>query len=359
MNMNMNMNNTARRGLPRAVLAAGTIAATLALVVSGCAGPNAEPEPTAATCDMMDTVSFGMLSPSAGYWLPLYAQASGLWAAECIVYDQVAIANTANLLTAVTTNDLQLTAVPTANGFAAIESGMEIVAVASNQNVNDATFVATPEIKSAADLRGKVIGTASLASGATLAMQEILSAAGVKPGEYEIVAGGGSAERQAAMIAGAYDATWLLAPFDLALLADGYSDLGTLGDAFPNDVYSSLFASPSWAAANGDLMKRVLNVWSQASEAFYDAANRDTFEKVLVDAAGATPELATQTYDRYQRLSAISKDGGIEVDQVYSVFAVTKELGTVSEIPDDASSFVDMSYWAEATGNPAPSMKRP
>ncbi len=349
--------NRTRAGRAGSLLAMGLAASLLA----ACGPASTEPAPPsdAEGCQEFDTISFGLLSPSAGYWLPLYADEVGLWEEHCIVLDVVAIANTANLLTAVTTGDLQLTAVPTANGFAAIAEGMDLVAVASNQNVNDATFVARPEIASAADLRGKVIGTASLASAATLAMIDILDAAGVKEGEYEIIAGGGTGERQAALSSGAYDATWLLAPGDIALLDEGYTNLGTIGDAFPDDVYSSLFASRSWAEDNDDLMDRILRVWTAASAAFYDDANRTVFEKVLVDEAGASPEIAKQTFDRYRRLSAIAEDGGIRTEQVYTVFDVMLRIGTLSTVPNEASGFVDLSYWAQATGNSAPDPARP
>lgn len=342
------------------IVGASAIAALALTACTATAPPDGPlPEPTSADCTSMDTVSFGMISPSAGYWLPLYADAVGLWADNCIDLDIVAIANAANLLTAVTTNDLQLTAVPSANGFAAIESGMDLVAVAANQPVNDATFVGAPHIQMPSDLRGKVIGTASLTSTSTLAMVEILSAAGLNEGDYEIVAGGGSAERLAALSSGAFDATWLLSPGDFQLLDEGYSDLGTIGEAFANDIYSSVFVSPAWAAENEELLVRVLSVWAAASEAFHDATNRADFERVLVDDVGATPDIAVRTYDRYQKLGAIAPNGNIEVEQVYNVFELMVKLETLTGIPADASKFVDMSYWAQATGGQAPNFVKP
>lgn len=335
-------------------LAAGAILASSAL--SACSSGERE---DLAHCEQVDKFSFGSVGINAGTLLPVYADSAGLWAEQCLDFEFVVIPNAADVLTATYAGDLHAASVPTVNGFSAINSGMDLVAVASNQNLNDASFLARKGVESGAELKGGTIGTASIESAATLAMEEILAADGLSEGDYEIIAGGGTAERAAGLRSGNFDGTWLFAPYNLEMIKEGYPELGVIGEASPDDVFGSVFAKRSWAETNSDLMARIVKVWVTASEDFRDPSKKDAFIKALVEEIEASPEMAEATYARYQDLNVYAEDARIEPKQVLSVFEQMKKIGIVDSVPDDLGQYVTMQYWSAATGKPDIKMEVP
>lgn len=342
---------TGRRLLP---LTVGALVACTGLVA--CATDDGE---EFAHCEQVDEFSFGSVGVNAGTLLPVYADSAGLWAEQCLDFDFVVIPNSADLLTATYSGDLQAVTVPTVNGFSAINSGMDLIAVASNQNINDASFMARPDVETGADLNGGTIGTASIESAATLAMEDILAEDGLSENDYEIVSGGGTAERAAGLQSGNFDGTWLLAPYNLQLIDEGYTELGVLGETAPDDVFGAVFSDREWAENNVDMMNRIVRVWADATEAFHDPANRDAFVDTLIEDIGATPEMAEATYERYQSLDVYSEDARIGPVQVVSVLDQMLRIGIIDEIPSDIDQYVTMRYWADATGNPEIVMELP
>lgn len=340
-----------RRLLP---LAVGALLTCNGLVA--CASGESE---ALAHCEQVDKFSFGSVGINAGTLLPVYADSAGLWEEHCLDFEFVVIPNSADLLTATYSGDLHAVTVPTVNGFSAINSGMDLVAVASNQNINDASFLARPDVTSGADLNGGTIGTASIESSATLGMQEILAADGLGEDDYEIISGGGTAERAAGLRSGNLDGTWLFAPYNLEMINEGYPELGVIGETTPDDVTGSVFAQRDWAEDNSDMMTRIVEVWAQATEDFHDPSNKDAFISTLIDDIEATPEMAEATYDRYQTLDVYSQDARIEPEQVVTVFEQMQKIGIVDEIPSDLGQYVTMRYWSAATDNPDIAMEVP
>src|SRR5215831_18604931 len=84
--------------------------------------------------------------------------------------------------------------------------GEGVVIVAVPMNRLDYTFVARQPVKSAADLVGKKIGIGSVGGSDEVATRIALQHLGVDPAQVTTLASGGSAERLAALRAGAVDA---------------------------------------------------------------------------------------------------------------------------------------------------------
>lgn len=338
----------------------GAILTLLVVVATACTSTNdSRPEPRgSATCDKFDTASFGIISASAAYWIPIYAQHAGLWKDECIEYDPVQIPDGTAIITAITTGDIDVGGVPTDIGVAAVEAGHGVAIVGSIQVLNNASIVAAPDIKGYPGLAGKTIGVAGLTTGSTLMVKTLLAANGLEQGEYDFISSGGTSERRTALQARAFAATWLHPPEDLRMAEEGYTILGSLNEAFPVFQYASFFMSRSWAADHRDLAVRILKVFVTASKRFQDEQYRDDFEQVLVDEVKVSPELAKATYQKYKETNAMSPDAGISVKGLFEVMELMKSVKQLAAVPTDASVYADMSYWSEASGQPEPNLKR-
>ena len=77
-------------------------------------------------------------------------------------------------------------------------------------------MVVRPDIKAIEDLRGKVLGVSNVKTGEVVFLKKALSKYG-REGDYQLVSGGGAAERFAAMQKGVMAGTVLPSPFDFRL----------------------------------------------------------------------------------------------------------------------------------------------
>jgi len=129
--------------------------------------------------------------------------------------------------------------------------GEGVVIVAVPMNRLDYTFVARQPVKSAADLVGKKIGIGSVGGSDEVATRIALQHLGVDPAQVTTLASGGSAERLAALRAGAVDAATVGGATFIGGGAGLYKvlDLLDLGVEFP---FTAIFTTRRFTAANRD-----------------------------------------------------------------------------------------------------------
>jgi NitT/TauT family transport system substrate-binding protein len=116
--------------------------------------------------------------------------------------------------------------------------------------------IAQPEIRSAADLRGKTFGVLSRREGSSKFIEKFAKAGGLKPGDYRVVEVGGAPARVKLLAERAIDAGLQPMPLNYELEARGFSNLGWTGEFEPHYQFTSFNASrdlvqrePSLAAA--------------------------------------------------------------------------------------------------------------
>ena len=85
---------------------------------------------------------------------------------------------------------------------------------------------AKKSIAKLADLKGKTIMIGGARDITRFYMERMLTPNGVKPGEYDYVYAGATAQRYAALQSGSIDATILAAPFNFRARGDGFTNLG-------------------------------------------------------------------------------------------------------------------------------------
>jgi ABC-type amino acid transport substrate-binding protein len=140
-------------------------------------------------------------------------------------------------------------------------------------------LMATPEIKSVADLKGKRIAV-DTDTGYASALFEILRRNGLKRGrDSEVVYAGATNLRYEKLLRGEFDATLLGAPFTRLAMRQGYNSLGTVIDALGGYQAVVLVASRAWLAQNKEMASAVA---SCLIETFKWASLPENHEKVEV-----------------------------------------------------------------------------
>jgi NitT/TauT family transport system substrate-binding protein len=249
-----------------------------------------------------DKIIIGPVSIGSPIQWPLWvAIEQGFAAREGLALDPIAAGSNANVLTQAAAGALNIGLPVAGDALRAIDKGAPLKLVRTDIEHAPHTIVAKPAIKSFADLRGKVISIGSLQGLDRIYLDRKLASAGLKPGEYDVIAAGATANRFSALMAGAIDAAALSAPLNFEAVAKGFNDLGSVelaGEHFP---YSGFVAYAPWLEQNRALALRYLKAYARAVTWFNDPRNKAAAAATLAKwGKGRLPD-AERTYDLYQR----------------------------------------------------------
>jgi len=121
------------------------------------------------------------------------------------------------------------------------------------------SLMSRPEIRSIKDLKGKVLGIASLTSGESFLSRRLLKEAGVDP-EREVVLRtiGNTPDRLAALRTGVVDATTLTTPVDIQAEALGLRRLVFMGEVLES-ITGGVGVSDRWIQQRPDQIKKIIS----------------------------------------------------------------------------------------------------
>jgi len=134
-------------------------------------------------------VSFGQVSPTATVWPGVVAAKKGFFAANGVEMDTVSIGVSPGMQ-AVAAGSLNIMHNTCNAVISFIESGGGGVHLSLvSMGIHPGVVVAKKGLKSASELKGKVVGTSSIKSGSTILLRRLLKARGLEPSDYDVVAG--------------------------------------------------------------------------------------------------------------------------------------------------------------------------
>ena len=154
------------------------------------------------------------------------------------------------MLDALNDGSADVTHIATAFLIRAVLAGADARAVAAEFNNPIYSLVARSEIKSFADLKGKLIGLADEAGSITLSTRKLLALHGLRNEDFRVRIIEGTPARYTCLRRGECDAVPLGQPQDLLAVKDGNRLLGLSTEAVPEFVYTVTAARRSWASAN-------------------------------------------------------------------------------------------------------------
>jgi ABC-type nitrate/sulfonate/bicarbonate transport system substrate-binding protein len=243
-------------------------------------------------------------------------------------------------------DSVDLTHVATPFLIRAAFNGSDAVALAAEFNNPIYTLVAKAEIKSYADLRGKLIGLADETGTITLSIRKLLTMHGLKRGEFASRVIEGTSGRFACLRRGDCDAVVLGQPQDLQAVEQGYRVLGLSTEAVPELLYTVTAVRRSFAEANKEAMVRYVRGLGAAFRFIRDPANRESVIKTVVATAGASEEIARQTMALFfePERGVLPKQGEIDLSGLAQVIAMMGEAGALKPPLPPPERFVDLQY---------------
>jgi NitT/TauT family transport system substrate-binding protein len=279
----------------------------------------------------LDTVTIGTVgSPSANLWPLFIGLEKGFYAAEQIKADLVYIQSSASVIQQLSAGSLDMSmSTGIVDPIRAIDQGAALALIRFEVQVPPYALLAKPAIKSLKELKGKLISVGGPKDITRLYVDRMLSAQGLKSGDYDYVYAGATTARAQSLLSGAVDAAILLPPSNFQIQSQGYNDLGLAMQYAPELAFSGTVVNKAWAGRNAEVLRRVLAAQSKSTEYLYDPKNRAEVVSILVKVSGQKPEDVDKSYDFFNNNNFFDRTGKISRVKMNALIDALVGLGDV------------------------------
>ena len=225
-------------------------------------------------------------------------------------------------------------------------AGSDAVAIAAEFNNPVYSLVAKPDIKSFADLRGKLLGLADEAGTVSISTRKLLALHGLHEGDFRVKNIEGTPARFTCLRRADCEAAPLGQPQDFLALREGYRLLGISNDAVPDFLYTVTAARRSWAEVHKDAVVRYLRALAAAFRFIRDPAKRAAVVKTIVETTESSESIARQTMALFlePERGVLPQRGEIDLKGLAQVIAFMGEAGTIKKPLPAPQRFVDLQY---------------
>lgn len=191
--------------------------------------------------------------------------------------------------------------------------GAPVIGIEVMQDKPPYMVVARPEIKSFADLKGKIVAQNDTFSVAAYVFRQVLRANGLKDKDYNMIGAGNDAQRLAALVTGRIQATTFSPPTHLMALKAGMKSLGVAKDytRAANGVGTTL----KKVKDNRDQVRRFLRMLLKTTQ-WMKSHPKETIDFIMSEYK-LDKETAASSYDLL--ISTLSDNGQIGDDYIQDI----------------------------------------
>jgi ABC-type nitrate/sulfonate/bicarbonate transport system substrate-binding protein len=210
--------------------------------------------------------------------------------------------------------------------------------------------VVAPDIKSAADLRGKSLALDAVGTGFAFVLYAMLEELGLSVQDYERIPVGATPERWKSVKDGLHAGTITIEPFTSIASAAGFRVLRKSTDTFPAYQGGIVAARASWAAKNADLVKALIRgylkglAWTLAPENRTKAAAMLQAKMPEIKPGVVDAVLASLLSPR----SGLTPRGDILRDGMQTVLDLRSRYGGSGKQLRDVDKYLDLSFYKDA-----------
>jgi ABC-type nitrate/sulfonate/bicarbonate transport system substrate-binding protein len=212
------------------------------------------------------------------------------------------------------------------------------------------SLVATPEIKSFADLKGKTLSVDARTTGYAFVLFEMLERNGLKQEDYSVEKVGGTAQRWAALRERKQSGTLLSAPFNLLAQEQHFNVLAKATKVIGPYQANVAAARRSWAKQNANTVIAFIRGYVQAIDWLYDRANRDEAIRILQKSVPEmSPALAQQSYDELlDPQDRFFRKGQMSMEGLRTVLSLRSRYAQPQKKVSDPMKYYDPAYYNSA-----------
>ena len=333
-------------GAAGAGLAVPLFAACAASPQQPAAAPTAAPAAGAGTTK----VSYAYASPNGLHYVATVgAEKPDLARKFGIEFDLLTTTNSPNAVNALVGGSVNVAAVTPDSAWPAQDKAPEAKQLFPIADGTPYVLLAQPDIKKAADLKGKTLGVSALVGGADLiAMRIMLLENGVNPTDYTLVQAGAISDRTAGMKAKTIDALAQLEPQATILRDAGFPEIDNANNyAALKGVHTIVLMSrTSWYQSNADVAANFLRAWDAITRWIYEPANKDELVAIAKKTMGGSDAGAQAVYNLHVVSKSVSQN--LRINEKYmQQFVENQRRAGVTNLPTDAMKYVDSSLVAK------------
>ena len=203
-------------------------------------------------------------------------------------------------------------------------------------------------IKSPAELRGKLLAGDPGDSNYDLHRRKILRDYGLYETEYQVKIIGTSPFRLDALRKGEVSACMVAPPYDAQAINEGFNLLAQASDHIPDYPTATCWSRRSWAQQNRGKLFRFVQAFVEATDWLLMAQNREETLRLMQGYEGITREQAEA------KLARVIPKAAIDPSSIHRVVRLRIEMGLYDPPHDPIERFYDASIWSEATSLPGP-----
>jgi ABC-type nitrate/sulfonate/bicarbonate transport system substrate-binding protein len=252
----------------------------------------------------------------------------------------------ANMVVALNKNVVDITRTATPYLIQDVLKGSDGVAIAGETLTPIYSLIAKPEIKTFADLKGKVVGLSLAVDTISISTRKLMAKNGIKEGEFKVKELVGTPVRADCLRKGECDAVPLGQPEDFVFIKQGYQRLGVSTDAVPSFLFTVSAVRKSWGEKNKDALVRYVRGLAFSYRFMRDPNNRDEVVRMAIETTGSPEEIVRQTLALYfdPDRGVVPKQAELDVKGLGQVIQFMAEAGELKPPLPQPERFVDLQY---------------
>jgi ABC-type nitrate/sulfonate/bicarbonate transport system substrate-binding protein len=296
------------------------------------------------------TLRYGQNAASAGSLsaLPLtVAERKGFFSREGLNLEVVPIpGGTDRIVAALDKGEIDAGKNATPYLIQAVLKGSDAVAIIAQTANPVYSLIVRPEIKSFADLKGKVIGMSTAGDTITLSAMRLLASKGVKPSDFRAKAVVGTPARFDCLKSGECAAVPMGQPEDLEAIKQGYPRLAFTYEAGADLIFNVDMARRAWGEKNKDPLVRLARGFAASYQYMSDAKNHPEVLNIVKESLKISDDTARQIYAPYAEpdKNVLPRRGELDLKAFDRVLSLMGEAGVIPTPVAPATRFVDLQY---------------
>jgi ABC-type nitrate/sulfonate/bicarbonate transport system substrate-binding protein len=298
----------------------------------------------------LTTLRYGQNAASAGSLssLPLtVAERKGFFLREGVNLEVVPIAGgTDRIVAALDKGEIDAGKNATPYLIQAVLKGSDAVAIIAQTTNPVYSLMVRPEIKSFADLKGKIIALSTPGDTITLSTLRLLAHHKIKPADFSAKAVVGTNARFECLKSGACAAAPMGQPEDFGAIKDGYPRLGFTYEAGADLIFNVDMTRRAWGEKNRDALVRLVRAFSASYVFMNDPKNHGEVTSIVKDSLKVSDAIAREIFAPYADASknVLPKRGELDLRAFDRVLALMAEAGVITTPAPSAEKFIDLRY---------------
>lgn len=209
------------------------------------------------------------------------------------------------------------------------------------------------DIKSFADLPGKILTADALTTGFAFVLRRMLALNGVDENEIEWMSTGGVLQRwQQMMEHPEQKGTLQVTPFEIMGASKGHHVLARASDVL--DSYQGIVGGTrvAWAEENADDLSGFIAGWLESVNWMYDPGNREEALDIIAENMPQMPrEVAAGACEVFfDAETGMRRDGAFDVPGIETVLELRRTFGPAPDDLHGPEHYIDTRYLAAAKG---------